>query len=240
VARVEIDRRARFGEHDVVDLLTNKREALVKLSPLVLALIALTLAVVTRASGAPVTQPATMTVPVVAETPTAVFHQLLRSVDSGDRNAVLACRNRADPKEAKIAELNADMMLAVARLKKAVRAKFGDTAPFGLGMAVVGEDECGPIKEEVQQDGTASVDIASIDETAAHRHYSMVRVDGHWKLSVADELKLQPANVPFGAELAAGKSLVANITAAAGAVEKGQPHSTDDVQRRISESMAGP
>jgi hypothetical protein len=193
------------------------------------------------ARAEPATQPSTQPLVGVAavDTPTGTWHRYLRAIDASDRKAALDCWNAVDPKEAKIAELQVDMTSAVARLKKAVRAKIGDAAPFDLQMAVVSEDECGAIKEQIT-DTSATVNVASIDEQQPARTYSMVRTAGRWRLSAAEELKHQPANAPFDAVLAAGKRMVTVVESTADAVEKGQLKSTDEVQRKISESMGGP
>lgn len=185
------------------------------------------------AQAEPVTQPTSRpSVTALADTPSGAFHQYLRALNVPDRKAALECWNTIDPKESKIAELQVDMMLAVSRLKKAVRSKFGAVAPFDLQMAVVGEDECGAIKEQVTAD-TASIEVHSTDEQQAPRSYSMVRSAGRWKLSAAEELKNQPTNAPLDMIVAAGRNMVQNITSAADAVEKGQLHNVDDVQRKI-------
>jgi len=191
------------------------------------------------AHAGPTTQPTTTAIVAVADTPTATFHRYLAALDSADRKAALECWNTTDPKEAAIAELQADMMLAVSKLKKVVRSKFGTVAPFDLQMAVVGEDECGPITERLTGE-TATIEVASTDEQQPHLPYSMIRVAGQWKLSAAEQLKNQLPNVPLDAQLAAGKSMIANIAAAAEAVEKGQLHNVNEVRQKISESMGGP
>jgi hypothetical protein len=191
------------------------------------------------AYAGPSTQPTTTAIVAVADTPTATFHRYLTALDSADRKAALECWNTTDPKEAAIAELQADMMLAVSKLKKVVRSKFGTVAPFDLQMAVVSEDECGPITEQVTGEA-ATVEVASTDEQQPHNSYSMIRAAGPWKLSAAEQLKNQPANVPFDAQLVTAKGMIAKIAAAADAVDKGELHSVDDVKRRISESIGGP
>jgi hypothetical protein len=192
------------------------------------------------AYGAPVepTTRQTTTQPFLAETPRAAMTRLLRALDTGNREAVLSCWDTGDEKEAKIAALQADMMLAVAKLKKSVRSKMGEAAPFDLEMAVVGQDECGPIKEQISGD-RATVDVASIDEQQPHRTYVMVRIDRDWKLSTADQLN-RPAKGLSDSEVAAGRAMIRTIDAATAAVASGQLKTTDDVKRKISESMGGP
>jgi hypothetical protein len=175
--------------------------------------------------SAPETWAAPATQPVISsKSPADVMHSYFRAIDSGDRKDALNFWNTTNSNEAQIAELQVDMMLAVSKLKKAVVTKIGDLAPLDLGMAVVEERECKTIIDPQQADGS----------------YSMVQVDGTWKLSVTDQMKDRPAGVTAEAQTAAGKAMIKTIADAADGVSNGHLHSTDEVKRKISESMGGP
>src|SRR4051812_16571452 len=90
-------------------------------------------AIATQAS----TQPTTAESLGVGESPTALIHRYLKALDARDRNAALKCWDTADPQAAKIAELHVDLTIAVSRVKKAVRTKFGRDASDMLQMAPV-------------------------------------------------------------------------------------------------------
>jgi hypothetical protein len=190
--------------------------------------------------SAPETWAAPATQPVISsKSPADVMHSYFRAIDSGDRKDALNFWNTTNSNEAQIAELQVDMMLAVSKLKKAVVTKIGDLAPLDLGMAVVEERECKTITDEID-DNKASVKVVSIDPQQADGSYSMVQVDGTWKLSVTDQMKDRPAGVTAEAQTAAGKAMIKTIADAADGVSNGHLHSTDEVKRKISESMGGP
>jgi hypothetical protein len=177
--------------------------------------------------------------PVVPNSPANAMRVYLHALDSGDRKAALDCWNTADPKDAQIAELQVDMMLAISKLKKAVTVKMGDIAPLGLEMAVVGEFECKDITDEIK-DHKASVKVISIDPQQADGSYSMVEISGAWKLSVTKEMKDHPAGVTIEAEIAGAKAMIKTITNATDGVTTGRLRSTDQIKQSISESMGGP
>jgi hypothetical protein len=194
----------------------------------------------TPTQAEPATRPAA-TQPAQANTPSAAMHRYFQALDASDRKGALDCWNAANPTEAQLAKLQVDMMLAVSKLKKAVRVKWGDASPYDLRMAVVGEGECGPITEHVNGD-VATIDVASRDERLlqSDRHYSMVKAQGHWKLSTIEQLKDRPANAPMDAELAMAQALIKTINSTADQVTSGQLRNISDVQQRISDSMGAP
>jgi len=194
-------------------------------------------AVATRATS----QPTTAESVGASESPTALIHRYLKALDARDRNAALKCWDTADPQAARIAELQVDLTIAVSRVKKAVRAKFGRDASDMLQMApVVSEEEFGSVEEHTADPTDASVDVIANNQMQSQMSYPIARSAGAWKLSAAQALKDRPQNVPFETELAMGRKMVASMTATAEATEKGQLNSLDEVMRKTSEALPSP
>jgi len=174
--------------------------------------------------------------PTTRASPADVLHACLADLDAGDRQKALDCFATADPREAKVAEAQVDMMLAISKLKKAVAAKWGSMAPFDLRMAVVGESECASIKEQINGD-TASVEVVSEDDQQAPANYSMVRRRGEWKISLAEEVKAIPNDAAFADQMKAALHLLKIIRETTTAITNGQLNNVEEVQEKLSQSM---
>jgi hypothetical protein len=189
-------------------------------------------------SGSP-SQPGTepTTAPAAAIGPASVMHAILGAIDHDDRKQALSFVESNGQLETAVAESEIDMMLAVSKLKKAIRTKIGPISPMALQMAVVGEDECGSMDEKIDGDA-ATIVVKSNDDPTWSSSYQMVRVAGEWKLSLADNMKSLPQNAPVEQALAGAKAMIDAINNTADAVNKGELKSVDDVNQRISQSMA--
>src|SRR4051794_16290338 len=109
-----------------------------------------------------------------------------------------------------------------------------------LQMAIATQDEVGGVEEHIEDPKAASVDVMSNGLIGVRIFYQLVQVAGNWQLSVAQQMKDQPNNVPFDAQLAMGQKMITGVAAAADAMEKGQLQTIEDVQRKISEALPGP
>jgi hypothetical protein len=164
------------------------------------------------------------------------MHAFLAGLDAGDRQGALDFVDAADSREVKLAETRIDMMLAISKLKKAVAARWGAVAPFDLQMTVVGENECGSIKEQVDGD-KAIVEVISSDNQQAPTSYSMIYLANGWKISFADETEAIRNDAVFAEQMKAALHLKTVIQDTTNAVVEGRMKSVQEVQEKISESM---
>jgi hypothetical protein len=163
--------------------------------------------------------------------------KVFRAIDNGDRKQALTYVQANNPVEIQVAGSQIDMMLAVARLKKTIRAKMGPIDPTALQMAIVGDGECASIVESISGD-SATITAKSNDDPTWTTDYEMVRVAGVWKLSLAENMKSLPQNVPAAQELLAAGRLIKAVNDTADAIARGDLKNIDDVNQAISESVA--
>jgi len=176
-----------------------------------------------------------------ADGPSTTAGEFLSTLDRQDRPAALALWDTSNPELAQIANLQVDMMLAVARLEHAVAARWGDAAPYDLQMAVAGSDECGDITDTIAGN-IATVKVASKDSQPSRGpdSYRMVRVGKRWLFSLAADAVDRPQQVTAEQEQAAARRLIKLIDEVGKDVQAGKCTDTNDVLRKISEGMGSP
>jgi hypothetical protein len=201
----------------------------------IIAFLVFSVIAIPLARADPTTQPTTQS--SIAPDPAAVMRDLFRAVENADRKKALTDVQASTPVETQVAGSQIDMMLAVARLKKAIRAKIGPIDPTALQMAIVSDSEYASIVQSITGDG-ATVTAKSTDDPTWTTDYDMVRVNGIWRLSLARNMQDVASNAPIGLMLAQTARLIKAVNDTAGAVARGDIKTTDDVTRKISEALA--
>jgi len=176
-----------------------------------------------------------------ADGPSTTAGQFLSALDRQDRPAALAQWDTSTRELAQIASAQVDIALAVARLKHAVAARWGDAAPYDLQMAVVGSDECGDITDTIAGN-IATVKVASKDSQSSRGpdSYQMVRIGKRWLLSITAEEIDRPKQVTAEQEQAVARRMIKLIDEVGKDVQAGKCTDTNDVLRQISEGMGSP
>ncbi len=136
------------------------------------------------AAAAPAAPAAT---PAAADqtTPKATLKSLAIATQTADRATLRACFHAADATEEKIADLTADVAVALTRLRDAARSRFGDAGAKEFNGNIPDAAHLERIEAAVEaiDADTATVTVKTAENRAELMH--LVRIDGKWKLSVA-------------------------------------------------------
>jgi len=178
-------------------------------------------------------QPATRPAPADPSTPRGALKAADKALPTGGLKAALRLYHATDEKQRKAANAMAESDLAAAKLAKLVRQKFGDKAAEEALHAMRQFTAADIDAADEQIDG----DKATVDWADDREPLSMVKIDGKWKVSVAELLSGDDGDDAIKEVVETNQEMVKELEKTAQELEAGEYANAVLLQRAISQRM---
>lgn len=184
-------------------------------------------------ADSPASHPTTKPAPADPSTPRGALKAVDKALPAGGLKAALALYHATNDKEKKAARAMAQSDLAAAKLAQLVRQKFGDKAA---------EDALHAMRQFTPADidaadETIDDDKATVEWSDDREPLEMVKVDGKWKVSVAELLSGDDADDAIKEVVETNQTLATELEKTGKELEAGEYANFTLLERAIKQRM---